>query len=346
MVKILLIVACMAIRTLETWASPELESMIMRARLAIDEGSVVPSQHLQPLLDSLRTASEDQQQRLINAISDLGRADGRSPASVKVYYAEQAPAALFAVFDRAGSHTLRADALMALRDLGVARPVVEEAIRRAEADRHEFVRSRADILRGYLKVAPAAAPAAAAIKPLDPAREQAAREWLLKRNKQISPATLRLEAQNGNVEAVQALLDAGVPPNTSDPMQGPLHAAIQSGCAIKGADNPLIVQTVETLLARGADPNATYANGGTVLFFAAQMCGPQVMQKLLDAGGDPNAANAAGLTPLGMALLTRKLEIAEALIRKGATLHEKQIGMLGGVSGDPAVAKLIEKARR
>lgn len=329
-----------------TAAASSLESLIMRAELAIQEGRAEPSRDLQPLLDTLRNASEDDQRRLINAISEFGRADGRSPASVKRYYAEQAPPAFFAVYDRATSHTLRAAALMAVRDLGAAKPVVEEAIRRAEADRHDFVRSRADILRGYLKFAPDAAPAAASLKPVDAAREQSAREWLLKRDKQISPATLRLEAQKGNVEAVRALLDAGVPPNTSDPLQSPLHAAVQSGCAIKGADNPLIVQTVEALLAGGADPNARYATGGTVLFFAAQTCGPLVIEKLLAAGGDPNVANAAGLTPLGMALLTRKVEIAEALIRKGAKIDEKQLGMLGGVSGDPAIAKLIEQARR
>ncbi len=325
---------------------PELESMIMRAELAIQDGRVVPNRDLQPLLDQLRIANEDRQQRLISAITTFGSAKGSSPAAAKQFLAENAPPVLFSVFDRASSHFLRAEALMALRELGVAKPVVEEAIRRAEADRHEFVRSRADILRGYLKSAPDSLIAAAAIKPVDPAREQQAREWLAKRSIQISPDTLRNSAMQGNVEAVQALLDAGVPPNTSDPMQSPLHVAIQSGCARKGADNPLIMQTVETLLARGADPNAKYTSGGTVLFFAAQGCGPLVVQKLLDAGADPNIANAAGLTPLGMALLMRKTDIAEALIQKGAKLDERQLGMLGGVSSDPVIAALIQRARR
>lgn len=327
-------------------SNSEMESMIMRAELAIQDGRILPSRDLQPLLDQLGAANEDQQQRLVSAIVKFGGPGGDSPAVVKQYLAEHAPKALFAVFDRAQNHFLRGAALIAIRDLGAPKPVVEDAIRRAEADRHDFVRSRADILRDYLKRAPDSAPAAAAIKPVDPAREQAAREWLAKRSIPISSETLRSSALEGNVEAVKALLDAGVPPNTSDPMQSPLHVAIQSGCARKGADNPLIVQTVEALLAGGADPNAKYVTGGTVLFFAAQTCGPLVVQKLLDAGADPNVANAAGLTPLGMALLTRKIDIAEALIQKGATLGEKQLGMLSAVAGDPAIGKLIERARR
>src|SRR5690606_40243982 len=41
-------------------------------------------------------------------------------------------------------------------------------------------------------------------------------------------------------------------------------------------------------------------------------------QQLLDAGADPNAANADGQTPLMLAALTGSVDVARALVAKGA----------------------------
>jgi hypothetical protein len=54
-----------------------------------------------------------------------------------------------------GNVFLRGDALLALRDLGASRSVLEQAIAIAEADSEDFVRSRGEILRGALRSAPA-----------------------------------------------------------------------------------------------------------------------------------------------------------------------------------------------
>src|SRR3546814_12470434 len=58
-------------------------------------------------------------------------------------------------------------------------------------------------------------------------------------------------------------------------------------------------EAVMTLLANGADPRATDADGNTPLHHAARSSDPGVAALLRDAAAERTARNHAGLTPLG-----------------------------------------------
>lgn len=58
---------------------------------------------------------------------------------------------------------------------------------------------------------------------------------------------------------------------------------------------------VHAFLARGSDPNARDANGGTALHWAASRGSIEIARLLLDAGADARAIDAQGRTPLQIA---------------------------------------------
>jgi len=106
-------------------ALPSADELIDRAEVAIEAGSIDPQRDLAPLVERLRTTQvEDEQDSLVRSIATMGRHDGRSPASVKAYLSEAAPAALLAVARGKSNAQIRGDALMALRSLNVPTQLV------------------------------------------------------------------------------------------------------------------------------------------------------------------------------------------------------------------------------
>ena len=135
---------------------PDYEALIERAEEAIDSGTVQPDRDLKPLVEALKQAKTDEdRRRLIDKISWMGRPDGNSPPEVKRYLLQQATPVLLKIGKIGGSAFTRGDALMALRDMGASRSVLEQATTIAEQDPDDFVRSRGEILRNYIKTMPA-----------------------------------------------------------------------------------------------------------------------------------------------------------------------------------------------
>ena len=144
-------------------------------------------------------------------------------------------------------------------------------------------------------------------------------------------------AQSGNRRVVARLLAAGADPRVeSNDGRTPLHSALRYAAdrgvvsafieAGAGEDlTPLQVAVLESdsmavssLLAEGADPNATDAYGWSALHFAVPMAGPGVVSALLAAGGDPNQRIVGGGTALHLAASQALPAVVSDLLSAGA----------------------------
>ncbi len=201
---------------------------------------------------------------------------------------------------------------------------------------------------------------------------------------EVSGLTRQLQqaARNGRVERALALLAAGADPlAAADPAARDrrslavlaavlpdlrlLRALIGRGVdvnAMQDGINPLLAATrdswhgrpeaVMTLLANGADPHLTDADGNTPLHHAARSSDPGVAALLRDAGADVNARNHEGVSPLGSACAAGNWRLARFLLERGAQteIAGGQPALLSAAASDeddPAGVQLLlqHKAR-
>ena len=168
---------------------------------------------------------------------------------------------------------------------------------------------------------------------------------LKKRKLGISADQLRRSSLEGNAADVQSLLDAGVNVNSGAGLSdSPLYFAVFSGCGGKQGETDGNVDTVNVLIAAGADVKRKDDNGNNILMSAAQMCGPRIVTALIAAGAEIKLTNGSGMTPLGMALLMHHPESAEVLVSKGARLNASQAQMLNASVTDPRSKAIIQRA--
>ncbi len=194
-------------------------------------------------------------------------------------------------------------------------------------------------------------------------------------------ATALLDAtRDGDIERALALIDAGADPDTApaadDRDQRPvlmlaallpdtrlLRALIAKGADVNRASGgltPLLAATrdsragradaVMTLLANGASPLATDAEGNTPLHGAVLSEEPIVAAMLLDAAAPVNALNKAGLGPLAVACRAANWTLAKFLLERGAKSApadgEPALVAAAGVRDDDAEGvKLLLKHR-
>ncbi len=331
-------------------ASPALAKhpTIEHAERAIEAGRVVPSRDVRPILEALRRSRDLEERReLVGAIDDLGETDGNAPNAVKSYLVEEAPPVLLEVARTGNDPFLQGDAISALRGMAVPRSVLEEAAAIAEADPNEFVKSRGEILRGYIRSLPAEDPGTTA-RPVETAAAKAAIAYLDKLGVGVSTEALREAARDGNAEIVKALLDAGVAPDTGvkNLDDTPMYLATRIGCSNQSGETDWLVDTVRHLVAAGADLAIEDDNHNTALLFAADECGPRIVTLLAEAGANVNAKNGSGLTPLGFAFMKGKLDNAEVLIAKGARLTADERNMIKSFATSPRARALLDKASK
>ncbi len=320
-------------------------AMYDRAKRAIAAGNVVPERDLAPLIGVLRApASTDDLRYAIDKIETLGDAHGSSPAAVKHYLLELATPLLLKIGADGPTAFARGDALMALRDMGASRAVLAQAATIAERDRDDYVRSRGEILRNFMKSMPAGG-AAAEVGPTGGQGEKAAVAALKKRGLGVSADQLRRSSLQGNAAEVQTLLSAGVNVNSGDQLADtPLYFAVFSGCGAKKGETEGLVETVTILVAAGADLKRLDDNGNTILSKAAQMCGPKIVGKLIEAGADANHADRSGMTALSMALLMHRPDSADVLVNAGARLNPTQVQVLSAAVTDPREKAILRRA--
>lgn len=134
------------------------------------------------------------------------------------------------------------------------------------------------------------------------------RGWQLP-GRPLRPADLPAAAMAGAGEAVQRLLD----------LELPVDAVDAQGCtALLRAAGGGHLGIVESLIARGADLQASARTGATPLSAAISMRHGAVVDALLQAGADPNRALPGGVTPLMLACALGLPDIAGRLLARGA----------------------------
>jgi ankyrin repeat protein len=120
-------------------------------------------------------------------------------------------------------------------------------------------------------------------------------------------------AEQGDLQAVAALLAGGADPNAADSFGfTALHAA-----AAARHGNSTTAALIQALVAAGGNPNARLANGATPLHQAARTGCLAALQALLAAGADVSSRDSLGRTPLHLAA-GKNAECVEALLRAGA----------------------------
>lgn len=104
-------------------------------------------------------------------------------------------------------------------------------------------------------------------------------------------------------------------------------AEIQPPPGIRGANSPLVLaamtgdlESVRTLLARGADPNAA-ARGGTPLSQAVTFGYPDVVQALIAAGASVKMTESSGINLIHWAAMTNRPSVIPALVAAGVPVN-------------------------
>jgi ankyrin repeat protein len=145
---------------------------------------------------------------------------------------------------------------------------------------------------------------------------------------------------------VQALLDAGVAPDTGVRTlnETPLFLAVTTGCSSQGQETDWLVETVRHLLAAGADLTLHDDNNNTALTHAAHECGPRIVELLVAGGAKVSGRNGSGLSPLRMALVMGNLDAAEVLVKKGARLAGEELAMVKASVTDARGKALVRNA--
>lgn len=83
------------------------------------------------------------------------------------------------------------------------------------------------------------------------------------------------------------------------------------------------VDTVESLLRCGANPNLKTKTGNTALYYAAKYGSERLVQCLLDHQADVNIQGETGCTPLMLATISGELGKVKQLVQAGAQLELK-----------------------
>ncbi|KFM24026.1 Putative ankyrin repeat protein [Auxenochlorella protothecoides] len=119
------------------------------------------------------------------------------------------------------------------------------------------------------------------------------------------------KAGDGDVPAVEDLLDVQADPNAAADGQTPLLAALVLGnTGLAGV-----------LISRGADTNRPGPDGKTPLLVAIANSSVASAEELLDNGADANLADSEGVTPLLAALEGGEADIVRSLIDHGADVN-------------------------
>jgi ankyrin repeat protein len=142
---------------------------------------------------------------------------------------------------------------------------------------------------------------------------------------------LHFAAESGNVETLQALLDAKANPNAQDRTgKTPVTVAAERGK----------VDALKALLKAGGDANSRDQVQGSPLLWASGLGGPEAVGVLLGAGANPNIQDVNGMTPLMWAAGVGKPETVTMLLEKGADPK-----VLDRLTGESALMRAVRTGK-
>ncbi len=162
-------------------------------------------------------------------------------------------------------------------------------------------------------------------------------------DEQEQDKTLHDAARDGDIDQVQQLLSKGANVNEKNRMGWtPLHTAIRNRR----------LELIEPLLAKGADINATDNRGQTPLMAAIYIGQNDAAELLIAKGADINII-AGGDNALTLAKKRRNTEIADLLVKHGATepsledlMGDRYYGDMGGANPYPGYQEPTTTQRR
>lgn len=314
-----------------------------RADAAVQSGNVDPERDLRPLLEAFAAVDDTSASTFVSLkIESLARADGSSPQSVKAWFREHAPPYLMRVLKGPLPARERGRVLSMLQTMQADDAILDEVLAFASSD--PVMKSRVDDIRRERRRHPTPKTTLTAV---DPARERAALAYLQPRYIGVNADSLRKAAGQGDLDTINALLDAGLDASAQG-IAGldAVGQAVSIGCIDK-VPAAQIVATLKLLKQRGATIGPADANGDTYLLGAVKNgCPGLVVAALIDLGEPPDVRGSRGLTPLELAIAAANIDAAEVLVARGARMTAKQIDRLFiEPPSDPRIQKLLKQAQ-
>lgn len=151
---------------------------------------------------------------------------------------------------------------------------------------------------------------------------------------------MMIAATLGDLRLLRALIARGVDVNAMHGRLNPLLSATRDSWHGRA-------EAVTMLLANGAQPDATDADGNTPLHHAMRSTDAAVAALLLDSGADKEAVNAEGYTPLALACQAANWRLARYMLERKAKIEpehaEPVLLAAAGAEDDDIGIRLLHK---